>query len=232
MEIKIECPSCGQRIAVDDSWRGRSMPCPACKLNLRVPEAARPKRKIAISPAAIMWIILGLLILSNALTVFFWWRTAHSPPAPFATRTILGKPVVAPAPAPPDGNAPQIAARNDKNLPRLKQMLDDHPEILTHRYGPAGNALLYVAANWGSVATVKELLDRKPQVNAQNKRGQTALFICISSGKGTQEIASALISAGADVNLPDSTGKSPLKLATEKNRQDMIDLLKQHGAKE
>ena len=41
-----------------------------------------------------------------------------------------------------------------------------------------------------------------------------------------------LVSKGANVNARSKTGQSALTLATDRKKQDIVEFLKQHGAKE
>jgi hypothetical protein len=41
-ETKIACPSCGQHIALDDTWAGKTLNCPACQKVFRVPGTPAP----------------------------------------------------------------------------------------------------------------------------------------------------------------------------------------------
>ena len=55
LEIKFDCPHCGQKLEVDDSYYGRTVACPSCKKEIIIPEEPVPTAKIAsiasISPA-------------------------------------------------------------------------------------------------------------------------------------------------------------------------------------
>jgi ankyrin repeat protein len=44
-------------------------------------------------------------------------------------------------------------------------------------------------------------------------------------------MAAMLLDHGADFTIADKNGETPLKLAIENNRQDIVELLQQHGAK-
>ena len=229
MEIKIECPTCRQHIAIDESWRGRLLDCPACSSSLRVPEASKPRSKnMSGKNIYVLWGVIGLLVLAGALAVFFWKNHGQKAP-PVAHRGARRTVALSTQPA-LGGNAPWIAARSG-NLPRLKQILDEHPEVLNQHYGGGRTTMLIAAANRGRANTMEELLNRNADVNARTLHGETALYDCIN-GKGTKEMAEMLLDHKADFTIADNDGKTPLKLAIEKNRQDMVELLQQHGAKE
>jgi len=241
MEIKIECPTCQQHLAIDESWRGRSMECPACRSSFRVPEASKTRAKSGTGKNIyILWGIIGLLALTNALTIFFWKHGAQKPP-PYAVRNAARR-IVAPTTSSvtfspqlsPEINAVMQSADtaiSKDDLPLLKQLLDAHPEIVNQSYGKGSYRLLEVAAWFGKADAVEELLNRKADVNARNQIGRTALYNCIAN-RGTKDIAQMLLDHGADFTIAGNNGKTPLALAIEKNRQDIVDLLQQRGAKE
>lgn len=103
---------------------------------------------------------------------------------------------------------------------------------LTNRYG--GVALI-PACERGHVEVVKELLETTDiDVNHINHLGWTALMEAIilsDGGPRHQEIVQHLIDHGADVNIPDHDGVTPLQHARERGYQEMVDLLVKAGAK-
>lgn len=101
----------------------------------------------------------------------------------------------------------------------------------TNRYG--GTALI-PAAERGHVATVKTLIDAGVDVNHVNRLGWTALIEAIILGDGSDkyaQIVTELIKGGADVNLADGSGISPLTLAKSKGYRNLIEILENSGAK-
>lgn len=86
-----------------------------------------------------------------------------------------------------------------------------------------------VAAAWtGQNDAIQLLLDRGANVNASMKRGQTALMI--ASYHGHLETVRLLLSEGADVNAS-FDGITALKWAAENNHTEIVELLRQTGAK-
>ena len=58
----------------------------------------------------------------------------------------------------------------------------------------------------------------------------TALMNAVRSGQG--DVVELLIAEGADVNAISKTGQTALKLAADSLRKNVIEVLKEYGAKE
>lgn len=103
---------------------------------------------------------------------------------------------------------------------------------ITNRFG--GTALI-PAADRGHVEVVRELLTNSDvDVDHINNLGWTALLEAVILGDGGQNhqtIVKLLIEHGADVNLADHDGVTPLQHAKKRNYQEMIELLTNAGAK-
>lgn len=101
----------------------------------------------------------------------------------------------------------------------------------TNRYG--GTALI-PAAEKGHLETVKILLKTEVNVNHINRLGWTALLeaIILSDGGEThQKIIQELIKGGANVNLADNEGVTPLKHAQKRSYKKIVEILEKAGAK-
>ena len=112
------------------------------------------------------------------------------------------------------GDSPYLYAGARGHLAILKQTLAHGADLRSvNRYG--GTALI-PAAERGHVETVRTLIEAGVAVDHVNRLGWTALLEAIilgSGGDAHQQIVAALIAAGADVNLPDSDGVTPLRHA-------------------
>ena len=101
-----------------------------------------------------------------------------------------------------------------------------------NRYG--GNALI-PACERGHVETVRLLLDRsKIDVNHVNNLGWTALLeavILSDGGPRHIEIVKLLLDAGADPNIADNDGVTPLKHARDHRYDAMAAMIKDAGGK-
>ena len=101
----------------------------------------------------------------------------------------------------------------------------------TNRYG--GNASI-PACHHGYPETVRELLKTKIDVDHINRLDWTALLetIILSDGGPThQDILKQLIEAGADVNIADGDGVTPLAHAKQRGYAAMATMLEQAGAR-
>ncbi|GAA0133945.1 ankyrin repeat domain-containing protein [Paenibacillus sp. YSY-4.3] len=102
---------------------------------------------------------------------------------------------------------------------------------LTNRFG--GTALI-PASERGHVEVVQELLERSDvDVDHINNLNWTALLEAIILGNGGerhQRIVQLLITHGADVNIGDGNGVTPLEHARQKGFNEIADILLEAGA--
>ncbi|BDI30000.1 hypothetical protein CCAX7_20510 [Capsulimonas corticalis] len=101
----------------------------------------------------------------------------------------------------------------------------------------SGRTMLMAAVDMNDVESVQRLLAKGADINAQAKRwpqGATALYNAIAeSGRGDQEaspVILCLLEHGADTNLPDENGVTPLILAAQQGKVNVIRALLAHGA--
>ncbi|EJO29097.1 ankyrin repeat domain-containing protein [Achromobacter marplatensis] len=101
----------------------------------------------------------------------------------------------------------------------------------TNRYG--GTALI-PACERGHVEIVKTLLTAGVDPNHVNRLGWTGLLEAIilsDGGPRHQEIVALLIEGGADVNLADGDGRTPLAHARQRGQRATVQLLERAGAR-
>src|SRR5262245_30711808 len=123
------------------------------------------------------------------------------------------------------------AVANDVPTLRLALELGASAKNITSRYD--GTALI-AAAHLGHAEVVRTLIKAGAPLDHVNNLGWTALIESIVLGDGGArhaETLKALIDAGANVNLADRNGASPLTLARARRYERMVELLLQAGAK-
>ncbi len=115
----------------------------------------------------------------------------------------------------------------DNDIPTLKLALElgASAKNITSPYD--GTALI-AAAHLGHVEVVQILIEAGAPLDHVNNLGWTALIESIVLGDGGPrhtETLKALVAAGADVNISDNSGASPLSLASSRGYQEMVDIL-------
>jgi ankyrin repeat protein len=123
------------------------------------------------------------------------------------------------------------AVAND--VPMLKVALEGggNPKAVTSIYD--GTALI-AAAHLGHAQVVRTLIAAGAPLDHVNNLQWTALIESIVLGDGGDnhtETLRALVDAGANVNIPDGSGSTPLKLARSRGFRDMVAILEKSGAK-
>ena len=123
------------------------------------------------------------------------------------------------------------AVAND--LPMLRIALEGggNPKAVTSRYD--GTALI-AAAHLGHAEVVRTLIAAKAPLDHVNNLQWTALIESIVLGDGGRnhtETLRALVDAGANVNIPDGSGSTPLRLARNRGYREMVAILEKSGAK-
>lgn len=101
----------------------------------------------------------------------------------------------------------------------------------TNRYG--GTALT-PACHYGHVEAVRVLLATSIDVNHVNRLGWTCLLEAVILGDGGaayQDIVRQVLARGADVNLPDRDGVTPLQHALARRQERVAALLRAAGGR-
>jgi ankyrin repeat protein len=102
---------------------------------------------------------------------------------------------------------------------------------VTSRYD--GTALI-AAAHLGHAEVVRRLIKAGAPLDHVNNLGWTALIESIVLGDGGDAhlaTLEALVAAGANVNLPDRSGSTPLQLAKSRGYRRMVAVLEKAGAR-
>ena len=110
----------------------------------------------------------------------------------------------------------------------LKLMIPKGPDLsLRNRFG--GNALI-PACERAHVDTVAFLVTTPIDVNHVNNLGWTCLLEIVILGNGGQrhvEVTKLVLAAGANPNIADRDGVSPLRHARQRNQRDVAALIRQ-----
>ncbi len=123
------------------------------------------------------------------------------------------------------------AVANDENTLRTLLSLGTSAKLTTSRYD--GTALI-AAAHLGHHGVVKQLIAAGAPLDHVNNLHWTALIESIVLGDGgPRHVATlqSLVAAGANLQLADRNGNTPLKLAKSRNFRTMVEILEKAGAR-
>lgn len=123
------------------------------------------------------------------------------------------------------------AVANDEATLRLLLALGASARLVTSRYD--GTALI-AAAHLGHAGVVRQLIAAGAPLDHVNNLHWTAVIESIVLGDGGprhQDTLAALIEAGADLQLADRSGRTPLALARERGYTAMVTMLEKAGAR-
>jgi uncharacterized protein len=129
-------------------------------------------------------------------------------------------------------NNPLLVSGETGDVAMLREVLRAEPDLRrTNRFG--GTALI-PASDRGHVDMVRALLQTDIDVDHVNRLGWTALLEAVILGEGGpahRAIVRMLVAAGADVNLADGDGVTPLQHARRRGYPDIVRVLEAAGAR-
>ncbi|CAM3911073.1 ankyrin repeat domain-containing protein [Rheinheimera salexigens] len=129
-------------------------------------------------------------------------------------------------------DSPYLYAGARGHLEILQMTLNNGADLAsTNRYG--GTAII-PAAERGHVETVRTLIQAGTDIDQINYLGWTALLEAIILADGGPRhiaIVQLLLDAGANVNLADKDGITPLQHARQRGYTEMVNILEKAGAK-
>ncbi len=129
-------------------------------------------------------------------------------------------------------DSPLLLAGAEGTVDIMKLILQAKPDFTLHNR--FGGTSLVPAAERGHVEMVKLLVNTEIDIDDVNHLGWTALLEAIvlsNGGPSHQQIVQILVDAGANVNIADKEGVTPLQHARQKGFQEIVKILELSGAK-
>jgi ankyrin repeat protein len=106
--------------------------------------------------------------------------------------------------------------------------------ILAAHGGRAGSGAVREAIQHGQIDRFRTLIAQRANVNAPDWQGLTALHLLVQpyfEDDRAGGILTLLLSAGADIDREDLDGHTPLDLGLRNRKDDLVAILRAHGAK-
>ena len=239
--MKIQCPSCDQRLEIPEELAGQTIECPACNTSLTAPALAAPPPPLPTPPPPI-----APTQNKRKAPQATSGRKTKSPFPKWAIAVFVGVALIAVAailfiPSDQNGSsitqqesttrAPDISihkAAEDGNIEVVKQHLAAGADVNMKNEDDLGATPLHQAADNGHKEIAELLIINDADVNAKDKDGETPLHKASSSGE--KEIIELLIAKGADVNAKDNSSHewTPIAVASS---PEIIKLFRKHGGK-
>ena len=119
--------------------------------------------------------------------------------------------------------SPLSIVRHDMGVAALRAALEDGASA-NSKYS-SGRTALHAAASAKRTDYMRELLRYNANPDARDLLGNTPLMLLIAADPRDAEGARALVNAGANTNLARNDGLSPLLLAVEMGRGDLVEAL-------
>jgi ankyrin repeat protein len=118
-----------------------------------------------------------------------------------------------------DGETPLSLATAYGTLKSLGLLLSNKADVRIR--DKEGNSLLHIAALHGNIEKVQEILKYDPDINTKNGAGDSPLFTAVKRYENEPVIA-CLIDSGAHIAVVDSTGKGVLHVANNSNIKFLV----------
>ncbi|MDX2146061.1 MAG: ankyrin repeat domain-containing protein [Planctomycetota bacterium] len=128
----------------------------------------------------------------------------------------------------PDNWTPPLLAAYRGNVDALRLLIEFGANV--NNKNKWGQTALMAAARSGDQATAEVVLAAKPDVNDQDETGDTALSLAAQTDTG-YALIERLLAAGANVNIANEDGVTPLMRAADRGDKRLLVLLLERGAK-
>uniref|UniRef100_A0A668ATC1 Fibronectin type III and ankyrin repeat domains 1 n=1 Tax=Myripristis murdjan TaxID=586833 RepID=A0A668ATC1_9TELE len=94
----------------------------------------------------------------------------------------------------------------------------------------AGCTALHWAVDGSHLPVIQHMIEDNCQVEVKDSVSGWTPLMRVSAVTGNANVASILLGAGADINVRDRDGKTPLMIAVLNNHEDLVKLLLENGA--
>jgi hypothetical protein len=130
------------------------------------------------------------------------------------------------------GRSPLLVAADCRNLEVVRILIEYDPADINARAESGSTPLHWASGSryFKDGSVLRLLLEHGADINAQNEAGQTPLHWAVNRSLAV-EFVRVLLEHGADVEAKDKKGKTALQFAADERHDEVVKLLREHGAK-
>jgi ankyrin repeat protein len=130
------------------------------------------------------------------------------------------------------GKNPLHGAAYSGNLEVVRILIEYDPAYINARDDGQETPLHWASRghNFKDGSVLRLLLEHGADINVQDRDGWTPLHTALEFG-ALLEVMGLLLGHGADVEAKNNNGKTALQLAADRGRDEVVKLLREHGAK-
>ena len=173
------------------------------------------------------WVILGVVAALPVLILLgFTFKSGYSRNASKSSQNL----VIKKTPTELADQATTLLQKRDTAgfIDFLDQELSNNVNVVNSK----GDPLLLVAATLGNLEAVQQIIMAGADVNKRNAFTKDTALLRSIYYTNNSEIAQLLLYSGADINAVNNYNHSPMYLALEKQRGDLVDLFLSSGVSE
>jgi len=132
-----------------------------------------------------------------------------------------------------NGRYPLHAAAFSEKIEVVRKLIEYDPADINAKDEDGDTPLLLVSGglSFKDGSVLRFLLEHGADVNVRNQFGWTPLHLASINGSGALGVVRLMLKHGAEVEAKNKSGKTALNFAAERGHDEVVELLREHGAK-
>ena len=173
------------------------------------------------------WMLLLILaMIPFVVLIAFTFKSGYNPSKPMGAQKLI----VRQTPTELADKATELLQKRD--TAGFLEFLDQEIKTKVNIVNSKGDPLLLVAVTLGNMEAVRQIVAAGADVNKTNAFTKDTALLRALYYTNNSEIAQLLVHSGAEINVVNNYGHSPMFLALEKQRGDLVDLFLSSGVSE
>ena len=173
------------------------------------------------------WMLLLIVaMIPFVVLIAFTFKSGYNPSKPMGAQKLI----VRQTPTELADKATELLQKRD--TAGFLELLDQEIKTKVNIVNSKGDPLLLVAVTLGNMEAVRQIVSAGADVNKTNAFTKDTALLRALYYTNNSEIAQLLVHSGAEINVVNNYGHSPMFLALEKRRGDLVDLFLSSGVSE